>query len=156
MRHITRPSTKALIEKAVNPEGKPMKITDYITKMNKLYGNEPDETEDPRYVPPAEIEDIKKAIPVSPLVKKDKKWKYESWADQQEEAPTKKAPVKVVGIKDSALYKLLENPKVFGVELGHETIMEIINLIQHSGLVKKPEEKIDHIALLADGDEFVG
>ena len=51
-------------------------------------------------------------------------------------------------MKDSSLYKLLENPKILGVELGHETIMEIINLIQSSGLVKKPEEKIDHLAIL--------
>jgi len=43
------------------------------------------------------------------------------------------------GIKDSTLYKLLENPKVLGVELGHESIIELINLIQNSGIVKKPK-----------------
>ena len=40
-------------------------------------------------------------------------------------------------IKESSLYKLLDNPKVMGVELGHETIMETINLLQNSGLLKK-------------------
>jgi len=40
-------------------------------------------------------------------------------------------------VKDSALYKLLDNPKVMGVELGHEGIMEAINLLQRSGLLKK-------------------
>jgi hypothetical protein len=60
----------------------------------------------------------------------------------------------------------LENPKAIGTELGHDTIMEIINLIQHSGLAKKPKKEpvkvavvtkpeIDHIALLSNGDEFI-
>tara|TARA_R110002020_G_scaffold303195_1_gene518553 strand:+ start:2153 stop:2755 length:603 start_codon:yes stop_codon:yes gene_type:complete len=39
-------------------------------------------------------------------------------------------------IKDSALYKMLDNPKVLGVELGHESIIEIINLLNRSGLLK--------------------
>ena len=40
-------------------------------------------------------------------------------------------------IKDSSIYKLLDNPKVMGVELGHEGIMEAIQLLQNSGLLKK-------------------
>ena len=40
-------------------------------------------------------------------------------------------------IKNSSLYKLLDNPKVMGVELGHEGIMEAYNLLQNSGLLKK-------------------
>ena len=40
-------------------------------------------------------------------------------------------------IKNSSLYKLLDNPKVMGVELRHEGIMETINLLQNSGLLKK-------------------
>ena len=40
-------------------------------------------------------------------------------------------------IKNSSLYKLLDDPKVMGVELGHESIVEIMNLIQNSGLLKK-------------------
>ena len=40
-------------------------------------------------------------------------------------------------IKKSSLYKLLDNPKVMGVELGHEGIMEAYNLLQNSGLLKK-------------------
>ena len=49
--------------------------------------------------------------------------------------------VKVAGLKDSALYKLLKNPKMIGTELGYDSILEIINLIQNSGLVKKPLPK---------------
>jgi hypothetical protein len=40
-------------------------------------------------------------------------------------------------IKNSSLYKLLDNPKVLGTELGYEGIMETINLLQNSGLLKK-------------------
>ena len=40
-------------------------------------------------------------------------------------------------VKNSSLYKLLDNPKVMGVELGHEGIMEAYNLLQNSGLLKK-------------------
>jgi len=81
--------------------------------------------QDPKYIDPKEFEDIKKTLPVSEMVIK----------------PEKKT-VKVAGIKDSALYQMLNNPTVLGVELGHETILEIINLIQSSGLVKKPEPTI--------------
>ena len=44
---------------------------------------------------------------------------------------------KYTSVKDSALYKLFNNPKVIGVEFGHEGIIELINLIQNSGLLKK-------------------
>ena len=40
-------------------------------------------------------------------------------------------------VKNSSLYKLLDNPKVMGVELGYEGIMEAYNLLQNSGLLKK-------------------
>ena len=39
-------------------------------------------------------------------------------------------------IKDSSIYKLLENPRAAGTELGYEGIMEIYNLMQKSGLLK--------------------
>ena len=44
---------------------------------------------------------------------------------------------KTASLKDSALYKLLQNPKVMGVELGHDGIIEAINLLQSSGFLKK-------------------
>ena len=40
-------------------------------------------------------------------------------------------------IKESSIYKLLDNPQVLSTELGHETIIEVINLLQNSGLLKK-------------------
>ena len=39
-------------------------------------------------------------------------------------------------IKDSSIYKLLENPRAAGSELSYEGIMEIYNLMQNSGLLK--------------------
>jgi|TARA_Y100000296_G_C5139066_1_gene239915 hypothetical protein len=39
-------------------------------------------------------------------------------------------------IKESSIYKLLDNPKVMGVELGEQGIMEAIQLLQNSGLLK--------------------
>ena len=47
MKHIARRPTSETIKKAINPEGKPMPILDYIKKMNSLYSNY-DESEDPR------------------------------------------------------------------------------------------------------------
>ena len=40
-------------------------------------------------------------------------------------------------ITDTTIYKLLQNPKVMSIELGHDGIMEAINLLQSSGLLKK-------------------
>ena len=74
-------------------------------------------------------------------------------------APPKKE-IKVAGIKDTALYKTLKDPRVLGIDLGTDTIREIINLIQNSGLVKKPrpepnipiEEKIRRFAQAKQND----
>ena len=40
-------------------------------------------------------------------------------------------------IRESAVYKLLDNPKVMGTELGYEGIMEALNLLQSAGMFKK-------------------
>ena len=58
---------------------------------------------------------------------------------QNPKAYYKKEQTKMAGIKDSALYKTLKDPRVIGLNLGHDSIMEVINLIQNSGLVKKPK-----------------
>ena len=170
MRYITRPpdklskaEKKEIVKDFYKPKSKPLGIVPYIQTMNRLYGSDggaaaPHGTE-PDYLDPKEFEDIKRTIPVSEMVKEERFNDKILKRDKYEEK-------KVAGIKDSALYKLLDNPKVLGVELGHETIMEVINLIQNSGVVKKPTKKsvkvavvkkpeIDHIALLSNGDEFI-
>ena len=140
-KYLERPreEKKEIVEDFYKPKSKPMPILKYIDRMNSLYSN----SEDPKYIDPKEMEDIKKTLPVSEMVKQPKK-----------------KNVKVAGIKDSSLYKLLENPKVLGVELGHDTIMNVIDVIRNSGLVKKPvkvepKKEIDHIAILSNGDEFI-
>ena len=64
------------------PKAKPMPITKYIDTMNRLYGNEggavkkaeaPHGTE-PDYYPPKEMEDIKKSLNVSEMVKKEERF----------------------------------------------------------------------------------
>ena len=40
-------------------------------------------------------------------------------------------------IKNSSIYKLLENEKLLGTELGHGALIELIHLAQNSGLLKK-------------------
>jgi len=55
------------------PKAKPMPITKYIDTMNRLYSNY-DESEDPRYIDPLEMQKIKEAIPVSPMVKEEERF----------------------------------------------------------------------------------
>ena len=162
MNHIARAPDKlsksdkaAILKDFYEPKSKPMNILKFTDSINHLYANGKPPKSDAHY-------DAVVAKAKQQGVKKDKKWKYESWSDGIEKLEKdKKAPVKVAGVKDSSLYKLLENPKLFGVEMGHETIMEIINLIQGSGLVtkpkkeptkiavvEKPKDPIDHIAIL--------
>ena len=76
MKHITRPPDKlSKAEKAevvkdfYKPKPKPMPILDYINKVNSLYSN----SEDPGYIDPKEMEDIKKSLPVSEMVRQPKK-----------------------------------------------------------------------------------
>ena len=53
--------------------GKPMPIIKYIDKMNRLYSYDPS-AEDPGYIDPKEMEDIKKSLPVSEMVKKEERF----------------------------------------------------------------------------------
>ena len=103
-------------------------VVDYVDGMNHLYSNGPK----PKGDTIQQLLDLKE------------------WSQNPERyerrlnfraGQAKKKIIKVAGIKDSSLYKLLKNPKVIGVDLGHDTIREIINLIQNSGLVKKPKPK---------------
>ena len=111
------------------------KPVEYVEGMNRLYSNGPRPKEDT----------IQQLLDL-------KEWsqnpeRYERRLNFRA-GQAKKKIIKVAGIKDSSLYKLLKNPKVIGVDLGHDTIMEVINLIQNSGLVKKPkvQPKKDQVA----------
>ena len=84
-----------------------MDINKYIQKINFLYANGEDPDKDPKYIDPLEMQKIKEALPVSPMVKKPK-WKYESWADQQEEKPKKKIIKKTLIVEKPKPVKPLE------------------------------------------------
>ena len=66
----------------LRPKEKKMPITDYIKTMNRLYGSDggavkkaeaPHGTE-PDYYPPEQMEDIKKSLNVSEMVKKEERF----------------------------------------------------------------------------------
>ena len=68
----TKAEKKKIVEDHYKPKAEPMGIIPYIEKMNRLYGYDPS-AEDPHYMDPKEMEDIKKSLPVSEMVKKPKK-----------------------------------------------------------------------------------
>ena len=81
MRYLTRPKdtlskadkaevVKDFYKKAEQP--KPMPIVKYIDRMNRLYGSTGGAVEDPGYIDPKEMEDIKKTLPVSEMVKEER------------------------------------------------------------------------------------
>jgi len=51
--------------------------------------------------------------------------------------PVRTAGITWNNIKNSSIYKLLDNPKVMSTELGHEALIELIHLAQGAGLLKK-------------------
>ena len=77
------------------PKEKPMPITKYIDSMNRLYGSDggavaaPHGTE-PDYIPPHEMEDIKKSLPVSEMVKKEERFNDKILKRDKYETPKKK------------------------------------------------------------------
>ena len=86
MKHLTRPPSpytkeekKEIVKDFYKPKSRPMGIVPYIQTMNRLYGSDggavaaPHGTE-PDYIPPKEMEDIKRAIPVSETVKKEERF----------------------------------------------------------------------------------
>ena len=64
---------KDFYKKVEQPKSKPMPIIKYIDRMNRLYGSTGGTVEDPGYIDPKEMEDIKKSLPVSEMVKQPKK-----------------------------------------------------------------------------------
>ena len=130
---------------------------DYVNQMNHLYSNGPRST-DQRTIEQLENlklwsqnpeayakkleEFVRSEDPVprerkNVLVKKPKKIKPTEPVKINYDLPSKLTASLWPNIKNSSIYKLLDNPKVMGVELGHEGIMEAINLLQSSGLLKK-------------------
>jgi len=133
---------------------------DYVNQMNHLYSNGPRST-DQRTIDQLENLKLWSQNPEAYAKKEQAKAyakKLEEFVRSEDPVPrvrknvlVKKPtePVKInydlpskltaslwPNIKNSSIYKLLDNPKVMGVELGHEGIMEAINILQNSGLLK--------------------
>ncbi len=129
---------------------------DYVNQMNHLYSNGPRST-DQRTIEQLENlklwsqnpeayakkleEFVRSEDPVprerkNVLVKKPKKIKPTEPVKINFNLPPTLTAGLWSNIKNSSIYKLLDNPKVMGVELGHEGIMEAINILQNSGLLK--------------------
>ena len=116
---------------------------DYVNQMNHLYSNGP-RSKNQRTI--GQLENLK-------LWSQNPGAYYKKEGKKNDLVPKKiksTEPVKIdfdlpptltaglwSNVKNSSIYKLLDNPKVMGVELGHEGIMEAINLLQRSGLLKK-------------------
>ena len=155
-KYLVRPSREKMVESAKKELGIPKnakinngsEILDWIHWNQKMYGNNkmpltPEEkrigesiekkiTEvphdtDPGYIEPREMEDIKKTLPVSEMVKKDKKkkessWKYTSWADGQKDIDEMK-------IKYKAKKKIIK--KTLITEKPKPTIQEQLDFQDH-------------------------
>ena len=95
------------------PKEKPMPITKYIDTMNRLYGSDggavaaPHGTE-PDYIPPHEMEDIKKSLPVSEMVKKEERFNDKILKRDKYETPKKKIIKKTLIVEKPKPVKPLE------------------------------------------------
>ena len=132
-------------------------VVDYVDGMNHLYSNGPRPknqrtieqlenlklwSQNPEAYAKKLEEFVRSEDPVprerkNVLVKKPKKIKPTEPVKINFNLPPTLTAGLWSNIKNSSIYKLLDNPKVMGVELGHEGIMEAINLLQNSGLLKK-------------------
>jgi len=105
-----------------------------IDRINYQYGNA---KEKPKHLDNKNIETWEDSIEKidKAIAKKPKKFKEPT---SPVEIDFSLAPMQTAGlwstVKDSSLYKLLDNPRVLGMELGHEGIMEVINLMQNLAL----------------------
>ena len=133
---------------------------DYVNQMNHLYSNGPRST-DQRTIEQLENLKLWSQNPEAYAKKEQAKAyakKLEEFVRSEDPVPRERKnvlvkkptePVKInfnlpptltaglwSNIKNSSIYKLLDNPKVMGVELGHEGIIEAINILQNSGLLK--------------------
>ena len=132
-KYLVRPSREKVVAAAKKEMGIPkdvlvdgQQMLEWVNWNTKMYGNNklsltPEERKtgeriekaiangndtDPSYIDPKEMEDIKKSLPVSEMVKKPKKkkessWKYTSWADGQKD-------IEEMKIKDKAKEKIIK------------------------------------------------
>ena len=109
------------------PEPQKMDILDYINTMNRLYGNggavkkaEAPHGTEPGYIDPKEMEDIKKSLPVSEMVKKPKK--------------------KI--IKKTLIVEKPKPPSLHNTIIDYMELQDWLNEIDPNWTDEKPDEKV--------------
>ena len=121
---------KDFYKKAEQPKSKPMPIVDYIKKVNSLYSN----SEDPKYIDPKEMEDIKKSLPVSEMVKKEERFNDKILKRDKYETPKKKIIKKTL---------IVEKPKpVKPPVIDYLELQDWLNEIDPNWIEEKPNEKV--------------
>ena len=70
---LSKSEKAEVVKDFYKPKSKPMNILKYIDKVNRLYGSDGGNA-DPKYIDPKEMEDIKKSLPVSEMVKKEERF----------------------------------------------------------------------------------
>ena len=142
MKYLTRPPDKLSKEekkevvkdfykKAEQPKSKKMPILDYIKKINSLYSN----SEDPGYIDPKEMEDIKKALPVSEMVKKEERFNDKILKRDKYE-PKKKI------IKKTLIVEKPKPPSLHNTIIDYMELQDWLNEIDPNWTDEKPDEKV--------------
>ena len=121
------------------PKEKKMPIVDYIKTMNRLYGSDGGAVEaphgtEPDYIPPKEMLDIKKSLPVSEMVKKEERFNDKILKRDKYETPKKKIIKKTL---------IVEKPKPNQTPI--LSLLELedwLNEIDPNWVDEKPNEEV--------------
>ena len=128
------PYTKAekaeVVKDFYKPKSKPMPIVKYIDRMNSLYSN----SEDPGYIDPEEMEDIKKSLPVSEMVKKEERFNDKILKRDKYETPKKKIIKKTL---------IVEKPKPTKPPIiDYMELQDWLNEIDPNWIDEKPKDEV--------------
>ena len=132
---------KDFYKKSAQPKSKPMGIVPYIQTMNRLYGYDPSAEDpdtpsqmNPKYIDPLEMQKIKEAIPVSPMVKKEERFNDKILKRDKYETPKKKIIKKTL---------IVEKPKpVKPPVIDYLELQDWLNEIDPNWIEEKPNEKV--------------
>ena len=121
------------------PKEKPMPITKYIDTMNRLYGSDggavaaPHGTE-PDYIPPHEMEDIKKSLPVSEMVKKEERFNDKILKRDKYEVQQPKKKI----IKKTLIVEKPTKPPIINLL----ELEDWLNEVDPNWIEERPDEKV--------------
>ena len=119
------------------PKEKKMPIVDYIKTMNRLYGSDGGAVEaphgtEPDYIPPKEMLDIKKSLPVSEMVKKEERFNDKILKRDKYETPKKKI------IKKTLIVEKPTKPPIISLL----ELEDWLNEVDPNWIEERPDEKV--------------